>query len=518
MLEFEWILVALVGAVALTALARALKLPYPVLVALGGTALALFPNAPRFDLDPSLTLAIFVAPVLLDSAFDFSLRDLRANWVPVTCLVLVAVGVTTAAVACVARALVPDMPWPAAIALGAIVAPPDAAAGVAVLRQMNLPHRLMVVLEGESLLNDASALLIYRLAVGAAEAGGFSAHQLTQTLTVGVLCSVVVGFVLSRAYLELVSRVQDVSSATILQFTGTFGIWILADHLHLSPVVTLVTFAFTAAQIAPQRTAARLRVPSYAVWETAVFVLNVLAFVLIGLQLRPIVLSLDPSQRVFYAQVAAAVLGTIIGARFAWVMIYNLVARLKVALLGPGRWPGEQAPTWSGAVVISWSGMRGVVTLAAAYALPAASGQSPGFPHRDLILLCAFCVVVGTLVIHGLTLRPLMRVICLRSDDTVAREVLLAQQEINRAALTIIDGNDSPEATALRRELNLVLVERAEGEPPPEASPNLRAAVVARQRATLLTLRSDGVIGDDAFHVIEAQLDLDELSANGSAP
>ncbi len=518
MLEFEWMLLLLMGAVGLAALARMLKLPYPVLVALAGTALALFPNAPRLPLDPSLTLAIFVAPVLLDSAFDFSLRDLRANWIPVTCLVLVAVGISTAAVAVIARWLVPDMPWAAAIALGAIVAPPDAAAAVAVLRQMNLPHRLMVVLEGESLLNDASALLIYRLAVSAAAVGGFSANDITRTLTVGVLCSVVVGYTLSRAFGLLIGRIQDVPSATILQFTGTFGVWILADRLNLSPVVTLVTFAFTAAQLAPGRTAARLRVPSYAVWETAVFVLNVLAFMLIGLQLRPIVLSLEPSQRMFYIQVAGVVLATIIGARIAWVMLYTFAGRLKSALLGPGRWPGEAGPTWSGALVVSWSGMRGVVTLAAAYALPAASAQSAGFPYRDLILLCAFCVVVGTLVIHGLTLRPLMRVICLRSDDTVAREVLQAQREINRAALTVIDGDPSPEADVLRRELNVVLTERAEGDGAPEPAPNLRGLVVERQRATLITLRTKGIIGDDAFHIIEAQLDMAELSVNGTNP
>jgi monovalent cation/hydrogen antiporter len=517
MLEFEWMLALLAGAVGLTALARMWSVPYPVLVALGGTALALFPHAPRFDLDPSLTLAIFVAPVLLDSAFDYSLRDLRANWIPVTCLVLVAVGVSTAAVAVVVHAMVPDMPWPAAIALGAIVAPPDGAAAVAVLRQMNLPHRLMVVLEGESLLNDASALLIYRLAVTAAAAGGFSGSQLSRTLTVGIVCSVVVGYLLSRVWMELVSRVKDVPSATILQFTGTFGIWILADHLHLSPVVTLVVFAFTAAHRAPQRTAARLRVPSYAVWETLVFMLNILAFMLIGLQLRPIVLSLDPAQRVEYAEVAAAVLGTIIGARFFWVMTYNLIAKLKIRLLGPGRWPGQATPTWSGAIVVSWSGMRGVVTLAAAYALPVAEGQSAAFPYRNLILVCAFCVVVGTLVINGLTLRPLMRVICLRSDDTVQREVLHARQEINRAALGVVDGDESPEGSVLRRELNLVLTESTAGEAGAEPLPNLRALVIERQRSTLITLRTDGVIGDDAFHIIEAQLDMDELSVNGSA-
>jgi Na+/H+ antiporter len=517
MLQFEWVLLLLTGAVGLTLCARAWNLPYPALLALGGAALALFPHLPRFDLNPSLTLALFVAPVLLDSAFDFSLRDLKNNWIPVTCLVLGAVGVSTAAVAVIAHRLVPDMPWGAAIALGAIVAPPDAAAAVAVLRQMSLPHRLMVILEGESLLNDASALLIYRVAVSAVAAGGFNATRLTQAFLLGVAGSVVVGYVGARAYFQLLTRVQDVPSATVLQFTGTFGAWILADQLNLSPVVTVVVFAFTSARLAPGRTSARLRVPSYAVWETLVFVLNVLAFVLIGLQMRPVVLALDPSERTEYARVAAAVLATVIAARFGWTMSYTGVALLKTRLLGPGRWPGKPPPTWRSGLVVSWSGMRGVVTLAAAYALPVAGTQGPAFPYRDLILLCAFCTVVGTLLLHGFTLRPLMGLVALRADDTVQREVLLAQQEINRAALTVIDGDDSPEAVVLRRELLAVLEQRQEaasdGAP---ASPNLRALVVARQRTTLLALRSDGVIGDDAFHQIEAQLDMMELSV-GSA-
>jgi CPA1 family monovalent cation:H+ antiporter len=519
MLAFEWTLLLLMGAVGLTLLARALRLPYPVLVALGGTALALFPNIPRFDLNPSLTLALFVAPVLLDSAFDFSLRDLRRNWIPVTLLVVVAVAITTAAVAIVVHCLVPDMPWPAAVALGAIVAPPDAAAAVAVLRQMNLPHRLMVVLEGESLLNDASALLIYRVAVSAVVADGISATRLTQALALGVLGSIMIGYLAARLYGELLMRVQDVPSATVLQFTGTFGVWIGADRLGLSPVVTVVVFAFTAAQLAPRRTAARIRVPSYAVWETIVFVLNIMAFMLIGLQLRPIVLSLNPVQRVHYAQVAGAVLATIVAARIAWVLLYNVAAALKSRIAGPGQWPGEVAPSWAGGLVVAWSGMRGVVTLAAAYALPVATEHSAAFPYRDLILLCAFCTVVGTLVIHGLTLRPLMRLFALRGDDTVQREVLMAQQEINKAALAVIDGDESPEALVLRRELTLVLEDsRLDAQSAGDAPPNLRAMVVTRQRKALLALRASGVIGDDAFHQIEAQLDIAELSVNGPAP
>src|SRR4051812_41247496 len=174
---FEWLLVLLVCAVVLTAVARRIGIPYPSLLALGGTALALLPTAPNFKLDPALMLALFVAPVLLDAAYDTSLRDLKRSWIPVTCLVIIAVGITTFSVAWLARYLIPDMPWGAAIALGAIVAPPDAAAATAVLRQLKLPQRMLTILEGESLLNDASALIIYRLAVSAVMVDGFSTQN-----------------------------------------------------------------------------------------------------------------------------------------------------------------------------------------------------------------------------------------------------------------------------------------------------------------------------------------------------
>jgi CPA1 family monovalent cation:H+ antiporter len=512
MLLFEWILVLLVGAVCLTGLARRINVPYPVLLALGGTALALFAHAPEFRLDPGLTLALFVAPVLLDAAFDFSVRDLKANWIPVTCLVLIAVAITTIAVAYVAHELVPGMPWPAAVALGAIVAPPDAAAATAVLRQMQLPHRLMVILEGESLLNDASALLIYRVAVSAAAADGVVAAQFVPAFALGIVGSVFAGYLLAITFPRLTATIQDAPSATVIQFASTFGVWIAAERLGLSPIVTIVVFAFVVARRAPERTAARLRVPSYAVWDTVVYVLNVLAFVLIGLQLRPILLSLEYSQRLEYLSVAAVVLATVILVRFAWVITYGTAARLKVHYLGCGRWPGNYLPSWQSGLVTAWSGMRGVVTLAAAYALPAGT---PAFPYRDLILLCAFCVVVGTLLVHGLTLRPLMRRLALRGDDSVEREVRLAHREINKAALAIIDGNNSPEAQALRREFAAMLEdsERQRGLHPKSPQDDLRARIIEKQRQALFALRTDGVIGDDAFHQLEAQLDLAELSA-----
>src|SRR5215468_7008011 len=214
MIIFEWVLAILLGAVLLSGLANKMAVPYPALLALGGAVLAFIPGAPRIVLEPDLALALFVAPVLLDAAYDTSPRDLRDNWLPVTCLVLVAVGLTTGAVAVVAHGLT-AMPWAAAIALGAIVAPPDAAAATAVLRQVPLPHRIVTILEGESLLNDASALLIYRAAVIAATAGSFSFTSAAPTLLLTVVGSLVAGPLLAITYMRGVSALNQSGDAPV---------------------------------------------------------------------------------------------------------------------------------------------------------------------------------------------------------------------------------------------------------------------------------------------------------------
>src|SRR6266702_4163 len=270
MAVFELVIGLLFVGALLSAWARRLSAPYPALLALAGAALALLPSAPSVTLDPELALTLFVAPVLLDAAYDASPRDLKENWRAVTGLAIVAVGLTVAGVALVARWLVPELPWAAAIALGAIVAPPDAAAATAVLRQLHPPHRVLVILEGESLFNDASALLIYRLAVGAAMTGSFSGWSALPVLTVTTVGSMVLGWVLARVALLVTPRIHDVASAVIVQFLSTFAVWMLAERLGLSGFITLVVFAISVARRAPDLTPARLRIPSYAVWEVVV--------------------------------------------------------------------------------------------------------------------------------------------------------------------------------------------------------------------------------------------------------
>src|SRR5436309_15181544 len=224
MRELEVLIGLVLAAVILAAAARRVGAPYPVFLALGGAILAFVPGAPSFTVLPELALALFVAPVLLDAAYDASPRDLKGNWGPLASLVVFAVGLTTAAVALVARTLMPAMPWAPAIALGAIVAPPDAAAATAVLRQLRPPHRILTILEGESLLNDASALLIYRLAVGAVIAGGFSIGAVAPAFLFAVVGSVVIGPAFGWLMLRVSDRVRDVPTAVILQFVSTFGV------------------------------------------------------------------------------------------------------------------------------------------------------------------------------------------------------------------------------------------------------------------------------------------------------
>jgi CPA1 family monovalent cation:H+ antiporter len=507
LIVFEWIIALLLGAVALAALARRVGVPYPIFLALGGAALAFLPDMPNWTLDPGLALALFIAPVLLDAAYDTSVRDLKANWAAVAGLAVAAVGVTTALVAITVRMMVPDVPLAAAVALGAIVAPPDAAAATAVARQLGLPHRVLTVLEGESLLNDASALLIYRLAVGTVAAGSFSVAEVAPTFLFAVVGSILAGPLLALLSLRLTRDVTDAPSSIILQFALTFSVWILAEHIGLSGILTIVTYAVTIARNAPVRTPARLRVPAYAVWETVIFILNVLGFVFIGLQIGPIWGRLEPALRIEYGIVAAAVLLTVIVARFIWVLGYTVVARLVPRAPSKHRSP----PTLRAGLVVSWCGMRGIVTLAAAFALPG------DFPQRDLILFCAFVVVLGTLLIQGLTLRPLIARMRFDDGDPVAVEVGRARAIAYQAALEAVDGDDSAEGKLLRREYAALLEEarqdpkgRVMGELPAD---RLRRRAIGAARQAIHELRRSGTIGDDAFHRVEEEFDFAELSA-----
>lgn len=508
MRELEVLLALILAAVVLAGLARRVGAPYPVFLALGGALLAFVPGAPTFTLPPELALALFIAPVLLDAAYDSSPRDLMDNWAPLTGLVVVAVGLTTAAVAFVVRFLVPEMPWAAAIALGAVVAPPDAVAATAVLRPLGLPHRIMTILEGESLLNDASALLIYRLAVGAVAAHGFSVAAVAPTFLLAVAGSLVAGPALAWVFVRIFRWVEHVPTSIILQFVSTFAVWIFAEQLGLSGVLTMVGYAIALARTAPESTPARIRIPAYAVWDTVVFAMNILAFILIGLQIRPILESPDAADRTPYFAVAGAVLATVILVRVAWHMSFNAVMRWRHRERGFNPPRPMMRPSVGSGLIISWSGMRGVVTLAAAMALPA------GFPYRELIVLTAFFVVLGTLVIQGLTLKPLLRAVTLNDDDTIERELRAGRERALQAGLVAIENCTSPLADSIREAFGARLADghttRQEGG---EAHAQIHRTAVQAARDAVLAMRANHEIGDEAFHLVEEELDWLEMTA-----
>ena len=507
---FELVLVLLFAGALFALWSDRLGVPYPAMLALVGALIALIPGTPSVALDPELALALFVAPTLLDAAYDASPRDLKNNLASVLGLAVGLVLLTVATVAFAARSIVPGLGWAAAIALGAIVAPPDASAATAVLRKLRPPHRLLTILGGESLFNDATALLIYRVAVATAVTGAFSGWSVLPMLLLTCGGGVLLGWLLALAFIRLYALVDDIPVGVLLQFISTFAVWILADRLGLSAIITMVAYAMTIAQRIGGRLGARRRIASYAVWDVAVLVLNVLAFVLIGLQLRSIYARAHGDDWRTYAICAAAVCATVIVVRIAWVMLYGAAVRWKRQHWNPC--PERPPPTIGGGILASWCGMRGIVTLAAALAVP------ESLPHRDLIVFAAFCVVLTTLVFQGLTLRPLMQLLGLHDDGTVDREIGIARAETARAALRALDGQ--PSAGVLRNEYQARL--RAQESPAPVnpttvpggSLAELQRRAVAAQRDALTDLRARQVIGDDAFHVLEEEIDLLELTAD----
>ena len=512
MLLFELLIGLLIAGVVLTAFADKVGAPYPALLALAGVGLALAPvDVPNIRLDPQLALTLFVAPAIVDASFDASPRDLRENWIQISSLVFIAVVLTVGAVAFVARSLVPDLPWSAAIALGAIVAPPDPVSASAVLGRLSPPRRLMVILEGEGLLNDASALLIYRLAIGVMLGSALTASGTLPLLLASSIGSVALGWVLARAYLWLTGRLDELAILVVTQFVGTFAVWIIAERLGVSSVLTTVTYAAVLARLLPTRQKAENRRGSLAVWEVAVYVLNALAFILIGLQLQEIARTLDGGIRPTIG-FSLAILGTVIIVRLAWTFAYNAIARLVDRMVLP---PERRTPvgrSYKSALVVGWSGMRGLITLATALALPF-EGDPAHFPHRNLVVIAAFSVVVGTLLIQGLTLGPLLRWLDLTDDGRIDGERNFARQEATQAALDILNGRTEPEAVIVGRQYKVLLRDEETETLRPDVFRRLRIRAIAAERERLLALRQSREIGYEAYRTLEEELDWAEGNA-----
>jgi monovalent cation/hydrogen antiporter len=361
---FESLLVLLLAAILLLQISRRLSLPYPALLAAAGVAVALIPGSPTISFEPETALALFMAPAIVDAAYDFPLGAARRFWTRLFALAVLAVVVTTALVAFIGWKFV-GLPLAAAIALGAIVAPPDAAAATAILSSISIPQNITAVLKGESLFNDACALLLFSGALAVLSNGALTfpvglrvAFAIPGGLLLGMLCAVV---------LQRLNRfLRNTLGGNLLQFVAAFLIWIVAEHLRVSAVLCTIALAMTIARTAELNGMTRMRVQSYAVWSAVVFTLNVFAFLLMGLQGRSIIARMPPDHLKASLFFAALVVLTVIVARFVLVISFT---RLNAAWERAHRRP--EPTTWREAVFVGWSGMRGFVTLATAFALPA---------------------------------------------------------------------------------------------------------------------------------------------------
>ncbi|MFO1144437.1 MAG: cation:proton antiporter [Amaricoccus sp.] len=499
---FESLLLLLAVAILLLQVTRRLPIPYPTMLAAAGVVLALIPGAPQISLDPETALALFIAPALVDAAFDFPAVAARSLWRPLFALAVVAVVLSAAAVAGAGMALA-GLPLYAALALGAIVAPPDAAAATAILSQVSMPGRVVAVLKGESLLNDASALLLFAGATAfhhQGEAGPAFALRLAFAVPGGVLLGIVLALLFRRF---IVPRVTGTLGGNLLEFVGTFAAWIIAERLELSAVLCLVAFAMTLARDAGLTTPARSRIHSFAVWDSAVFLLNVLAFLLMGLQARTILADMSPGHLRGAAVFALAVVVILVVVRMAGTLAYGWVARRIRTPAG-----AEAPPTRRESILIGWCGMRGLVTLATAFALPG------DFPQRDLIVLTAFAVVLATLVIQGPTVAPLVRLLGLAGDSGVAAELGPARADLASAALESLEGRDGTAADHWRFSFDAV---RAAWTPPGDSAAMrekraIGLAALRRQRERLEELRTLRSIGAEAFLILQEELDFQEVT------
>jgi monovalent cation/hydrogen antiporter len=511
----------LAAAAGLLALSDVLRIPYPIPLVLGGLALGFLPGVPAIELPPDLVLVAVLPPLLYGTAFFTSLRELRANTRPLGLLAIGLVLVTMLVVAAVAHAVIPGIDWPTAFVLGAIVSPTDPTAATAIAERVGLPRRLVALVEGESLVNDGTALVAYRFAVAAVVTGSFSLLDASGRFVLNVVGGIVVGLAVGLVIREARRRLDNPPLEITISIMSGYFAYLPAEALDVSGVLAAVTVGIYMGWHTPQLTTAQMRLQGQAVWEITFFLLNALLFTLIGLQLPGILDDLSGYSTAELIGYALVVSLAVVAARFAWVF-----ASLYLPHLLRARIRGlDPVPSWQAKVVLAWSGMRGAVSLAAALALPLTTDAGAHFPNRELIVFLTFSVILGTLVVQGLTLPVLIRVLDLEDDHLEEHEDTKARIHAAEAALArleeLVDEDWVREETAdrLRRYYGFRrsrFKERIDGEG--DGSIEQRSSDYQRlirelldaERQAVLELRRDRRISDDVMRQVVRDFDLEE--------
>ena len=536
--EIEAILILLAAVAALATLANRINIPYPILLVLGGLILGFVPGLPRIALEPDVVFLLFLPPLLYVSALFTSWRDFRANLRPISLLAVGLVLMTTCVVAAVAHWAI-DLPWASAFVLGAIVSPTDAIAATSVTQRLGVPRRIVTVLEGESLVNDATGIVAYRIAVGAVVVGAFSLWQAGLQFVIGAIGGIAVGLAVAWVIIWARGHVADDPDVqNTISLLTPFTAYLLAEEpshwawgqlgfpgeFAFSGVLAVVTTGLYLGRRAPGVVSPETRLQGYAFWELVTFLLNGLIFALIGLQLEGIMERL--SERTPYSVPELVLYGALVSlavilARFLWVFPATYVPRWLSRRVRQR----DPSPPVRQVMVIAWTGMRGVISLAAALALPLTTAGGEPFPGRDLILFLTFCVILATLVVQGLSLPVLIRALGLEDDGSQEREEIEGRIEVANAALARIEEllqedwvrEDTAERVrGLYNYRRSRFAARSDGadedglEERSAAYQRLLRELLRAQRTTLIQLRNEGRIGDEVMHRIEHDLDLEE--------
>ncbi|HEY8544215.1 MAG TPA: Na+/H+ antiporter, partial [Acidimicrobiales bacterium] len=521
---FAVVLAVLLLAVAvLNALASRVGIPYPIVLVVGGLALGVLSGMPEVEMEPELVLLVFLPPLLYVAAFFADVRSLRSYARALTLTSIGLVLFTMVAVAVVGHHLL-DLPWPMAFVLGAVVSPTDPVAATAIMRRLGAPRRIVDLVEGESLVNDAAALVGYRVALAAAVGGAFSLAEATGEFLLAAGGGVALGLVVGYVVGEIRRRLDDTLTEITISLTTGYLAFIPAEELHLSGVLAVVTAGLYLGWRSPDLASPTTRLQAFAVWDVTTFLCNATLFVLIGLQLPVVVEALDGQALTELMGYAALVTAAVVGSRFLWLFSVPYLIRAL------DRRPRQRELRVGAAAraVVAWSGLRGAVSLATALALPIETDAGEALPGRDLIVFVTFAVVLVTVVGQGLTLPVLVRRFGLASegpDDEEAREELHARLAASKAALAELEvmaeeGWAADEALARSREYYVERKRRHAARAGKieddgyEDRSQLRQRVLRRlwsaERQAIIGERNAGVISNEVMHRLVRELDLEE--------
>lgn len=521
-------LLMIFSAICLCALiAHRFRVATPIVLLLGGVALASFFAIPPIHISPELMLIIFLPPILMEAAFFSSIRDLKMESRAIIMLAVGLVICTTLVVGAVFVQLLPGASWPLGFVLGAIISPPDAAAAIGAIKGIRLPKRILIILEGESLVNDASGIVLYKLAMGAVLAGTFLLADAGSLLIWKTIGGVGIGLVIGWLFVKIYPYLRDQSVEILSTFLPPYAAFLLAEHYGMSGVLAVVATGLHVGWHAPRIFTPRMRIPAEAVWKMVVFFLNGVAFLIIGLQLPSLIERLDVMNNPAIVLLALVVCLVSVVVRFIWV--YVMAYGLRHILIRVGLESRDRIPTWQNVFVVAWTGMRGIVTLALALAIPLTLPDGSPFPYRDLIVFLSISIIIFTLVLQGISLPWLIRKLTLTFDPKRMEEEWHARVAAAQNALYRLDELQSdrsvhmPALLRIREHYSERLESLGDGPNTPlhpdhapglmshpllQAENRLWAEVLKKERETLLNLRRDYKIGDDVMYDIMREMDL----------